>query len=101
MIRITQDNLLKHPYPFSKLINLEYALVGATFDSFDSIINKHLDKFTIEYDETVDKHILLHQRHNCGKVTPICYIGKEDICIKERGQFLYHCLLEAYAEELI
>jgi hypothetical protein len=100
MIRISQDILLKHPYPFDKLISLEYALLAVLFDDFEEIISKS-DDFEIKYDETVDAHCLLHISNKTLKTKAICYLGKGDSSMDIKVSFLYHSILESFAEDLI
>jgi len=68
------------------------------FDELEDVFDSDLDTFYVEYDESVDKHILLHESYQFKETRPICYIDVENFHMKEYHWFIIESIRFAWAE---
>lgn len=98
-MRIDYDRTILDENFFTKFQQL--SLMANTFHMFndlDDIFDKDNDRFIVEYDETVDKHILLHKSDQFKETRPICYLDMYNFSMKVYQPFIRECLREAWAE---
>lgn len=101
-MRINYDRTILDENFFTKFQQL--GLICNTFhmfDELDDIFDRDNDNFKVEYDETVDKHILLHVSDQFKETRPICYLDMHKFEMKVYHQFIIACLRESWAEYTI
>lgn len=71
------------------------------FEELNDVFDQHLDGFIVDFDETVDKHILLHQSKEFKETRPVCYLDQKNFKMKEYHSFIIQCIRYAWIEHLI
>lgn len=59
------------------------------------------DDLLIEYDESVNLHVILHYSYKFNETRPICYINQDNFSMKKFHQFIIPALKEQWAEYAI
>ena len=95
-MKVTHDDGFRHFQQFY--------LIVKSIKMFDEIYERIVfdpDQFHVEFDETVNKYIVLHISANFNQQRPICYLDNDNFSMKQFHGFFYSCLKEAWVEYLI
>lgn len=90
-----------HPeFRYFQQLHLIIASLKMYEEFMESVVNKY-DKFRVEYDETVDEFIIMHDSVTFNCTRPICYVPNKNFKMKDFHGFFFHCLNEAWIEYLV